>query len=260
MRVLFVAPHPDDECEAGGLLLRLLAEGHEVHIVYMTDGRLGSPRPEERGDALAARRRQEALRALGVLGIPQPNAAFLNFRDGELIGHVHEAAAALAGILTSLRPDLVVSPHSYELHPDHRASGLAVDEAMRASGVRAEVAYYILYRPPPHGLRSLVCRRFPSLCNRLHQYLQYLPRRRRLSPGWRPPDLTIFYVDVSDFKARKMECMRAHESQLRYMTKSYIKEHFEVDCEAYYSRGGPPQPLLRLQGKCPGPTRPSASS
>jgi LmbE family N-acetylglucosaminyl deacetylase len=109
-RVLFVAPHPDDECiNADGLLSTLVSLGHDVHVVYMTDGRLGSPRPEERGEALAARRGQEALRALDVLDVPRSNAVFLNFRDGELINHVGEVARTLSDVLTSLRPDLVIA-------------------------------------------------------------------------------------------------------------------------------------------------------
>jgi LmbE family N-acetylglucosaminyl deacetylase len=80
----------------------------------------------------------------------------------------------------------------------------------------------------------------------------------RKSPDWRPPDLTAFYVDVGDFRGRKLGCMRAHESQLRYMTKDYIEEHFEVECEAYYSRGEPPQLLRGLQGSCLGPLGPTS--
>ncbi|MGC9113272.1 PIG-L deacetylase family protein [Acidilobus sp.] len=136
-RVLFVAPHPDDECiNAGGLLSMLLSLGHEVHAVYMTDGRLGSPRPEERGDALAARRRQEALKALDVLGVPRSNAVFLNFRDGELINHVGEAARTLSDVLTSLRPDLVIALPQLRAAPGPQ--GLGAGNRRGLKGLRGQ--------------------------------------------------------------------------------------------------------------------------
>ncbi len=77
-RVLVVAPHPDDEVLAAGVLIqRVLAAGGRVRVVYVTDGdayvtaarrTLGKVFLEPADfRALAAVRRREAGRALGFL-------------------------------------------------------------------------------------------------------------------------------------------------------------------------------------------------
>ena len=40
MKIVIFAPHPDDEIYgAGGSILKWIKEGHNVHIVYVTDNR-----------------------------------------------------------------------------------------------------------------------------------------------------------------------------------------------------------------------------
>ena len=48
MKIVIFAPHPDDECYgAGGSILKWLEEGHEVHIIWFTDGRAGYRKARE---------------------------------------------------------------------------------------------------------------------------------------------------------------------------------------------------------------------
>ena len=95
VRLLVVAPHPDDEVlAAGGLIARVAAAGGRVRIVYLTDGE-GYPagveaeervrRPSSTNYLEYGRMRQEEARAaLSTLGVDAQNLTFLGFPNGGL--------------------------------------------------------------------------------------------------------------------------------------------------------------------------------
>jgi LmbE family N-acetylglucosaminyl deacetylase len=95
LRVLVVAPHPDDESlAAGGLMQQVLARGGRVHVLFLTDGD-GYPDAVEaatgRRDpsasdyrAFGVRRRAEALVALARYGVAARSVTCLGFPDGGL--------------------------------------------------------------------------------------------------------------------------------------------------------------------------------
>jgi LmbE family N-acetylglucosaminyl deacetylase len=95
IRLLVVAPHPDDETlGAGGLIQRVHATGGTVKVVYLTDGE-GYPEGVQVEDHVESptaddyrgygkRRRHEALAALRTLGLDSSSATFLRFPDGGL--------------------------------------------------------------------------------------------------------------------------------------------------------------------------------
>jgi LmbE family N-acetylglucosaminyl deacetylase len=92
LRLLVVAPHPDDELiGCGGLMSRVVAEGGRVDIVYVTqgDGYLEGvmlethdpqPKPEEFVQ-YGEWRRRESLGVLTLLRVPEDRAYFLGFPD-----------------------------------------------------------------------------------------------------------------------------------------------------------------------------------
>jgi LmbE family N-acetylglucosaminyl deacetylase len=92
LRVIVFSPHPDDESlAAGGLIHRVVSQGGEVHVVFVTNGdgypeavrrELGHP-PRLSHDFIeyGKRRQDEALQALCELGVPPENAIFLGFPD-----------------------------------------------------------------------------------------------------------------------------------------------------------------------------------
>ncbi|BCU68027.1 PIG-L family deacetylase [Sulfolobales archaeon HS-7] len=125
MRLLFVAPHPDDECDnAGGTLLRLSRRGVEIAVLYLTDGRKGSPCSWERGKRLAEIRRAEAVAGLKWAGIKR--WFFLSYSDGELIKNVNVAFFQVKRVITEFSPHVIIYPSEFDSHPDHRAGGLIV--------------------------------------------------------------------------------------------------------------------------------------
>jgi len=91
-RVLVIAPHPDDEALAlGGTIALLRQGGHQVLVVFLTNGdanqaakQLFTVNPVHRAEdyrALGYRRQKEAVAALRVLGVPKNHVIFLGYPD-----------------------------------------------------------------------------------------------------------------------------------------------------------------------------------
>ena len=92
LRVIIFSPHPDDESlAAGGLMHRVVSQGGEVRVVFVTNGdgypeavrrQLGHPaRSSQDFIEYGMRRHDEALQALCELGVPPEDAIFLGFPD-----------------------------------------------------------------------------------------------------------------------------------------------------------------------------------
>jgi LmbE family N-acetylglucosaminyl deacetylase len=123
--LLILGAHPDDaEFSAGGLAAIYRAAGHAVRMISVTDGGAGH-HALERGP-LAARRRQEAACAGDQIG-----AEYItwDFPDGELTPSL-DVRRRIIQEIRSYRPDLVLTHRANDYHPDHRAVGEAVQDAM----------------------------------------------------------------------------------------------------------------------------------
>ncbi len=143
-RLLFFAPHPDDESLAGGgLLQRAVAAGAEVRVVFATNGD-NNPWPHrlvqrqwkiEVGDQMlwGMRRAQEALDALDILGLPASAAEFLHLPDQRVtelfLRNDPETVRRITRIVEQFRPTLLVAPAPFDIHPDHSALWLLIQQA-----------------------------------------------------------------------------------------------------------------------------------
>lgn len=134
-RILAVSAHPDDvEFTSGGSIARWASEGWTVYLAVCTDGGKGGHDPAVDPEELAARRREEQFAAAKALGIVE--VTFLDHPDGEL-NRASELVAELTRLIRRFRPQRVLTwdPwRHYELHPDHRAAGLATLDAILAAG------------------------------------------------------------------------------------------------------------------------------
>ena len=132
MRVVVVAPHPDDEVlGCGGALLQHVAEGHAVHVVFLTSGERSLPQLG-REDAIRVRE-PEAEAAAAVLGVT--SVTFLRQPDCEVAAHSDDIVPRLSGLLEQHTPDHVYVPHAGEEHPDHPAARETTGRALRAVGM-----------------------------------------------------------------------------------------------------------------------------
>jgi LmbE family N-acetylglucosaminyl deacetylase len=133
-QALAIGAHPDDiEFGAGGTLARWAAAGCEVTMVIVTAGSKGTWDREMDPRLLAATRIDEQREAARTLGAA--HVIHLGHIDGEL-AYTMDLRGELCLQIRTARPDVVLSHDPwkpYELHPDHRATGLgAVDGVVAA--------------------------------------------------------------------------------------------------------------------------------
>lgn len=165
-RILVLAPHPDDEVlGTGGVLREAVRRGLPTRVVFLTNGDSNEwsflayrKRPVIRPQAVLAMgtlRRQEALAAAAILGVPAANVSFLGYPDyGTLAiwrdhwgdqppgrGRLTRATAVpystayrpgapfkgeeilqdLETIVRQFRPTRIFLSHPADHHPDHAA-------------------------------------------------------------------------------------------------------------------------------------------
>jgi len=124
LRIICFGAHPDDcELKAAGVGAMWAAQGHKVKFVSVTNGDIGHWR--ESGPALARRRKAEVEAADKSLGI---ETEILDIHDGEL-----EPTLANRKTVTRLirewKADIVMSHRPNDYHPDHRYTGVLVQDA-----------------------------------------------------------------------------------------------------------------------------------
>jgi LmbE family N-acetylglucosaminyl deacetylase len=186
VRVLCIGAHPDDcELEFGGTAAKMAARGDAVKFLSVTNGEAGHhlhPGPE-----LAARRRREAEEAARRLGIAASEV--LENPDGQL----EPGIGARGQIIRRIREwqaDVVITHRRWDYHPDHRATGQAVQD----SAYLVNVPY--------------VCADTPALCR--------APAFFCLEDVFQTPALfrADIAVDIDDTWERKLDALDAHESQV----------------------------------------------
>jgi LmbE family N-acetylglucosaminyl deacetylase len=130
-RVLAIMAHPDDaDLICAGTLAKWIKIGQEVHYVVCTCGDKGTKDPHMTPHHLAAIREEEQLAAARKLGVE--DVIFLRHKDGELEA-TKEFRAELAMLIRHCKPDIVITHdpwRPYLLHPDHRAVGITVCDAI----------------------------------------------------------------------------------------------------------------------------------
>ena len=117
--IVVVGPHPDDqELGMGGTIARLARQGHQVHLIDMTNG---EPTPFGSVE-IRARESAEAGRILGV------GRTLLGLKNREVV-HTVEARHALAALYRVHRPEIVFVPYPIDAHPDHVAVTRIAEDA-----------------------------------------------------------------------------------------------------------------------------------
>lgn len=193
-RVAAIMAHPDDaDFICGGTAARWAADGHHITFVVITNGDKGSDFRELDGEELARTREEEQRAAAAILGVKE--VVFMRREDGMLVPDL-DLRRDLVRVIRQLKPDIVIcqDPTSwfvareYINHPDHRAAGQAVLEAL-----------------------------FPAARN--HRMFPEL-----LAEGLEPHRVDEVYVaastgsdtliDITDFMDLKVSALRAHVSQM----------------------------------------------
>lgn len=124
VRVIAFGAHPDDcDLGAGGLAAKYAALGHKVKFVSLTNGDAGHQ--SQHGEELARRRRAEALEAGRRIGIEYE---VLDNHDGKLLPTL-EVREQVIREIRQWKADIVIAPRPNDYHPDHRYTGVLVQDA-----------------------------------------------------------------------------------------------------------------------------------
>ncbi len=159
-RLLVIAPHPDDETIATGLLVQQVsAAGGEVRIVLLTAGD-NNPWPQrwlERRWRIGARDRQrwaqrrgaEMRQALASLGLPLQALQTLEWPDlgvtDMLLHSTGRAVATIADAIARFSPDLIALPSLRDSHPDHSAAHVLVCLALAERAQAPALFAYLVH-------------------------------------------------------------------------------------------------------------------
>src|SRR5215831_13476827 len=184
VRVIAFGAHPDDcDLGAGGLAAKYAALGHKVKFVSLTNGDVGHQ--SQHGEELAKRRRAEALEAGRRIGIEYE---VLDNHDGKLLPTL-EVREQVIREIRQWKADIVIAPRPNDYHPDHRYTGVLVQDA----------SYMVIV---PNLVPDT-----PALSQN-PIFLYYSDRFARPQPF--RPDIVISIDDVFD---KKINMMDAHVSQ-----------------------------------------------
>ncbi len=205
-----IAPHQDDESlGCGGIIARKRNEGVPVHVIFITDGSASHPQhPRITPRELSNLRRQEAMQAMGCLGVERIAVHFLEEPDGTLNAITPERRSALvarlSGLLSGISPAEIFLPCHPDGSSEHDATFGFVVEAILHTRCRPDVWEYpvwswwnplLLLR---RWLSAKECRRLP-----LEDYRQgklqaincYQTQIRPLAPDPLPA-LPVELVDI----------------------------------------------------------------
>ncbi|REK19634.1 MAG: PIG-L family deacetylase [Planctomycetota bacterium] len=124
LRIICFGAHPDDaEFKAGGVAAKWAEQGHKVKFVSVTNGDIGHW--QIAGGPLAQRRKSEVEAAARVLGI---ETEVLDIHDGELMPTL-ENRRKITRLIRDWEADVVMSHRPNDYHPDHRYTGVLVQDA-----------------------------------------------------------------------------------------------------------------------------------
>jgi LmbE family N-acetylglucosaminyl deacetylase len=124
LRIIMIGAHPDDcDIKGGGTAILFASMGHEVKFLSVTNGDAGHH--EMGGGTLAKRRFDEAQEAGRRFGVTYD---VLNNHDGELTPKL-EIRFQIIEKIREWNADIVIAPRPNDYHPDHRYTGILVQDA-----------------------------------------------------------------------------------------------------------------------------------
>ena len=200
--VLGIAAHPDDlDFGSSGTIARFVSEGARACYLIITDGSKGSADESITSEGLIKLRQAEQQAAAQVLGVKE--VVFLNYEDGAL--EVTQALKKdIVRVIRQLAPDLVITMDPSMLyyaargfinHPDHRAAGQAVLDAIYPLA-RDRLSFPDLLASEglrPHKVKTVLLTNFEE---------------------------QNYFVDISSTIEQKMSALAAHTSQMPHLEET----------------------------------------
>jgi len=195
VNILAVGCHPDDlEIGCGGTLAKYVKQGHNVYMCHVANGNMGHKiiMPDE----LAKIRTKEAENAGKIIGALE--VINLDVGDLKVNSYNEEVVMKLIEVIRYTKPDVIITHGPDDYMKDHVEVGKMVfDASFSATIPHMETkSSYIPATVPIYYMDTLAG-------------VNFLPEE---------------YVDISDTIEIKLEALRCHESQIKWML-----EHDKID-------------------------------
>ncbi|MFN3999418.1 PIG-L deacetylase family protein [Algoriphagus sp.] len=222
-RILVIFPHPDDEVTVAGTLMKLKDEGHEIQMVCLTRGEKGKSSGVEDEIELANLRTVEMQEAADLIGADQLHLKDYPDSGLEKLG-LDSLKEIVDRLINEINPDVLISYDSkvgLYGHPDHRLTGLAVEEVFLEKRGLFEFT-------PQEMYQVTLCKKQVKLALRLSSSFQKnYPEDP--SMGLPRPD---FSVETQEYFPRTLEVMKAHQTQ-QSVLKDLMPFHDKVPVWIY---------------------------
>ena len=180
LRIIAIGAHPDDcDIKFAGTAAKFAKAGHLVKFLSVTNGDAGHQ--TQRGVELAQRRRAETQESARRLGIAEYEV--LNNHDGMLTPSL-EVREQIIRAIRQWKADFVIAPRTNDYHPDHRYTGVLVQDA----------AYMVVVPNVVPGVPAL--RRNPVFMYYEDNFQEPTPFR---------PDVAVSLDDVWDLKISALD-------------------------------------------------------
>lgn len=200
---LIIMAHPDDPELACGGSIAQWTKKDEVNYIVISSGEKGTWRKKNSPFIIAHTREREAKRAAKFLGVKR--IIFLRHPDGE-VGNIRTLKLEIAALVRHIKPYTIVThdPWRRQFHPDHRATGFAVIDAIM---IARDWHFYPFLREV--GLD-------------VHR-----PKELLLTPTDKPN----FINDITTAFVKKIKAIKIHKSQLVQLPRweRRIKKRAEID-------------------------------
>ncbi len=177
MKILVIAPHPDDEVlGCGGAIARHSQKGDDVCLCIVTQ----AYEPEWTREFIE-KRPKEVENVCKILGIKK--VFFLGFPTVKLDTIPQkEINDKVSALIKEISPDVLYIPHSGDINKDHK---IVFESALVAA------------RPLASSVKKIIS--YETLSE----------------TEWGSPFVPNLYVDISDTIKKKTEAMKSYESEVR---------------------------------------------
>jgi len=184
LRIIIFGAHPDDpEYRGAGVAMKWAKMGQHVKLVAATNGDIGHW--QMAGGPLAQRRQKEVLEVGRRLGV---TTEVLDIHDGEILPTL-ENRRMITRLIRQWNADIVITNRPNDYHPDHRYTGVLVQDA----------AYMVVVPDVTPDVPPL--KKNPV-------FLYYEDNFQRPNPF--RPDVAVMIDDVID---KKIDALDSHVSQ-----------------------------------------------
>ena len=124
--ILTIFPHADDEISCVGTMANHIIRGDRVVLCFATHGEMTSLMGDVSEEEIILAREEHAAKVAEIIGC---EVMFLDFKDTE-VEITRANAKKIAGVISQIKPDAIITWNIHHRHPDHRSIAQLVIDAV----------------------------------------------------------------------------------------------------------------------------------